>query len=83
METKGTYETEQPKSQMPYPVQYGNPAQVQSVLTDMQKLLENMERFRPQERSEISRRWAITITEMEKVSAYFNTYVRQEGKLDV
>lgn len=41
----------------------------------MDQLLREMRDARPSERSELSRRYAVAITEMEKVYAYFKTYV--------
>lgn len=34
---------------------------------------------KPEERSELARRYAVTITEMEKVYAYFMQYIMEEG----
>lgn len=34
---------------------------------------------KPEERSELARRYAVTITEMEKVYAYFMQYTMEEG----
>jgi hypothetical protein len=34
---------------------------------------------KPEDRSETARRFAVTITEMEKVLAYFNYFVVEEG----
>ncbi len=47
----------------------------QSVLWQLQTTLSELRSARPDERSEKSRRYAITITEMEKVLAYFKTFV--------
>jgi len=41
----------------------------------MAKLLEEMRKSKPAERSEEARRYAVTITELEKVYAYFKVYV--------
>lgn len=41
-------------------------------------LLEEMRRAKPDDRSEKARRYAVTITEFEKVAAYFKTYVMDE-----
>jgi hypothetical protein len=45
------------------------------VLGTLNDMLEVLRENRPDERSERSRRYAITITEMEKVVAYFKTWV--------
>lgn len=41
-------------------------------------LLEEMKQAKPDDRSEKARRYAVTITEFEKVAAYFKTYVIDE-----
>lgn len=41
----------------------------------LKNLLDEMRQARPQERSELSRRYAIAITDFEKVQAYFELYV--------
>lgn len=43
-------------------------------------LLNKMRETRPQERSELSRRYAVAITELEKVQAYFEVYVANYEK---
>ena len=54
-------------------------ASIESKLSgQMAELLRDLRLSRPEERSEKARRWAIAITEMEKVFAYFNTYVANE-----
>jgi hypothetical protein len=45
-------------------------------LSDMlATLLQDFRESKPEERSEISRRYAVTITELEKVYAYFREYI--------
>lgn len=45
-------------------------------LSDMlAKLLQEMRNSKPSERNELARRYAVTITELEKVYAYFLEYV--------
>lgn len=39
------------------------------------KALESLQRGKPEDRSEVARRYAVTITEMEKVFSYFKTFV--------
>lgn len=39
-------------------------------------LLQDMKQSKPKERGELARRYAIAITELEKVYAYFYVYVR-------
>lgn len=41
----------------------------------MAKLLEEMRKSKPSERSEEARRYAVTITELEKTFAYFKVFV--------
>ncbi len=50
----------------------------QSMLWQLQTTLSELRISRPNERSERSRKYAITITEMEKVLAYFKMYVNDE-----
>lgn len=41
----------------------------------MKKALETMRQGKPEIRSEMARRYAVAITEMEKTFAYFHTYI--------
>lgn len=41
----------------------------------LQRALKNMRDSKPDERSEKARRYAVSITEMEKVLAYFDVFV--------
>jgi hypothetical protein len=41
----------------------------------LKEALEAMREAKPEERSELSRRYAVSITELEKVIAYFVLYV--------
>ena len=41
----------------------------------MKELLHQLKLAKPTERNELARRYAVTITEQEKVLAYFNTFV--------
>lgn len=50
------------------------PAEV-TLYKEMQALLSRMREARPTERTETARRWAVSITEMEKATAYFYAYV--------
>ena len=45
------------------------------VLDALLYALELLQQAKPEERNELARRYAITITEMEKVIAYYNTYI--------
>ena len=45
------------------------------MLKIFQNTMENLRMAKPNERSEIARRYAVTITEFEKVIAYFKVYV--------
>jgi len=46
-----------------------------AVETSLTIALKVLKANKPDERSEKARKYAVTITEMEKVCAYFNTYV--------
>ena len=50
------------------------PAQ-EAILNKMNLLLEELRQAKPDDRSEIARRCAVTVTEFEKTIAYFKTYV--------
>ena len=45
------------------------------ILNAMEQLLDELRDARPEERSEISRAYAVAITDLEKVFAYFQTFV--------
>ena len=45
------------------------------ILEDLEILLEALRKAKPEERSELSRHYAVAITEFEKVVAYFEKYV--------
>ena len=45
----------------------------------LKEALAAMHKAKPAERSELARRYAVSITEMEKVVAYFQTYVVGEA----
>ena len=47
----------------------------------MERCLAELKGDRPNDRSEIDRRYAITITDFEKVMAYFKTYIIDEYML--
>ena len=47
----------------------------QDVLESFQHLLADLRHIRPAERSERSRRYAVTITEVEKVASYFKVMI--------
>jgi len=42
-------------------------------------LLRKLRDAKPEERNELARRYAVTVTEVEKVLAYFRTYVMNDG----
>lgn len=50
------------------------------VLIELSMALETLCENRPKERGERSRRYAVTITEMEKVYAYFKTFIIDAAK---
>lgn len=45
------------------------------VLYSLKLALNDLKRFKPNDCSELDRRYAVTITKMEDVFAYFSTYV--------
>ncbi len=45
------------------------------LLDRMVTLIEDLRAAKPEDRSELARRYAVTITEFEKVYAYFVTFV--------
>lgn len=47
----------------------------QNCLDDMRALIQKLRDAKPEERNELARRYAVTITELEKVLAYFYSYV--------
>lgn len=55
--------------------------QQEAMLISLESTLRMLKRNRPNDRSELDRRWAITITDFEKVMAYFKTYVVEEYML--
>ena len=48
-------------------------------LESMRDLLRKLRDAKPEERNELARRYAVTITELEKVLAYFWAYVTSES----
>ena len=53
----------------------------EGVLISLESTLRMIKRNRPNDRSEIDRRYAVTITDFEKVMAYFKTYILDEYML--
>ena len=51
-----------------------------AIYAEMLRILEAMRDNKPDNRSEESRRWAVSITEMEKDIAYFRCYVVMEAE---
>jgi len=47
------------------------------VMSKLQEALETLRSAKPDDRSEIARRYAVTITEMEKVIAYYATFIEK------
>jgi hypothetical protein len=45
---------------------------------DLQNALNTLRKAKPEERSEVARRFAVTITELEKVIGYFVTWIVNE-----
>lgn len=46
----------------------------------LEEALDALRQAKPEDRSEEARRYAVTITELEKVLAYFNTFVVEGHK---
>lgn len=55
--------------------------EAEKVLHQMQETLESLRKIKPEDRSEQARRIQITITELEKVIAYYMAYVLGMGGL--
>jgi hypothetical protein len=51
---------------------------METILENMKWVLGQLQLEQPKERSEKSRYYAVTITEMEKVIAYYETYCKEE-----
>jgi len=49
--------------------------QARDIHASMVALLNQMRQAKPEERSELARRYAVSITDLERVEAYFQTYV--------
>lgn len=47
------------------------------VIEKLQDALNALRKAKPDDRSEVARRYAVTITEMEKVIAYYSTYIER------
>ena len=47
------------------------------VMSKLQEALETLRSAKPDDHSEIARRYAVTITEMEKVIAYYATFIKR------
>lgn len=52
------------------------------IWTDMMNLWQKLEQAKPNERSELARRYAVAITEYQKVIGYFYTFVMQGCSLE-
>lgn len=49
--------------------------EISKELNDLEAALETLRLAKPEERSEKARRYAVAITELEKVIAYFKVYI--------
>lgn len=49
------------------------------VALSLRVAMDRLKEYKPNDKSETDRRYAVTITEMEKVYAYFMTYVAGEA----
>jgi hypothetical protein len=59
------------------------PTVIQRIEGAISLILGEMQENRPSERGETSRRWAIAITELEKVYAYWHTYLVEIEQQDL
>jgi len=57
-----------------------NKPTVEHVAEVLKSALAILRLAKPEDRSELDRRFAVTITELEKVFAYFNTYIKEANK---
>jgi hypothetical protein len=53
----------------------------EQLMVQFTNLIEALQNAKPNDRSEIDRRFAVTVTEVEKASAYFFTYIFNAGWL--
>lgn len=53
---------------------------IRNVAEALKGVLATLRAAKPEDRSELDRRYAVTITELEKVFAYFNTYIKEANK---
>ena len=51
------------------------PSTEMEVNRQLEEVLQLLRNSKPEERNEIARRYAVTITELEKVIAYFKVYI--------
>jgi hypothetical protein len=49
--------------------------EAKAIFEEMTDLLEHLQHAKPEERSEMARRYAITITDFEKMMAYYHRFV--------
>jgi hypothetical protein len=47
----------------------------QAIYNELKATYDRLQASKPEERGELARRFAVTATELEKVLAYYNTYV--------
>lgn len=52
---------------------------INDLLLKFEELLKALRDAKPEERNELARRYAVTITELEKVAAYFEVYIYNEA----
>lgn len=60
-----------------------NSAQAERILVLFERLLEQLVVFKPQERGELARRYAVTSTGLEKVYAYFRVFVAGQYEVSI
>jgi hypothetical protein len=61
--------------------EYKHTPTAENVLVAMLEALATLRAGKPSERSELARRYSVAITEMEKVVAYFKTYVVDDDRI--
>ncbi len=54
----------------------------EKIWSQMMDLWQALDTAKPQDRNESARRYAVTVTEFQKVMAYFHTFVMQECSLE-
>ena len=59
----------------------GKDKSTEELVNDFAMLIFELKNAKPEDRSELARRYAVTITELEKVYSYFRVYVNEQLNL--